>query len=107
MRIVLWSYSPQSVLHCDILPADFLGTIAVPLALILLGASFARLTVPRPLSRLPIPAMVAVALAKMLIMPVIGVFMVLGMVKGGLINENSKVEKFVAMFLSGTPAAVK
>lgn len=51
--------------------------------------------------------MVAVALAKMLIMPVIGVFMVLGMVKGGLINENSKVEKFVAMFLSGTPAAVK
>lgn len=87
--------------------AEFLGTITVPLALILLGASFARFTIPRPLSRLPIAAMVAVALAKMLVMPVIGVLMVMGMVKGGLIDENAKVEKFVAMFLSGTPAAVK
>ncbi|KAK7689417.1 hypothetical protein QCA50_007209 [Cerrena zonata] len=86
--------------------AEFLGTITVPLALILLGASFARFTIPRPLSRLPIAAMVAVALAKMLVMPVIGVLMVMGMVKGGLIDENAKVEKFVAMFLSGTPAAV-
>ena len=51
--------------------------------------------------------MVAVALAKMLILPTIGVFMVLGMVKGGLIDKDARVEKFVAMFLSGTPAAVK
>ena len=51
--------------------------------------------------------MIAVALAKMLILPIIGVFMVLGMVKGGLIDDGAKVEKFVAMFLSGTPAAVK
>ena len=75
--------------------------------MILLGASFARLNVPHPLSRLPIPAMIAVALAKMLILPIIGVFMVLGMVRGGLIDDGAKVEKFVAMFLSGTPAAVK
>ena len=93
--------------HSYFFVADFLGTITVPLALILLGASFARLNVPHPLSRLPIPAMIAVALAKMLILPIIGVFMVLGMVRGGLIDDGAKVEKFVAMFLSGTPAAVK
>lgn len=81
--------------------------MAVPLSLILLGASFARLRVPRPLSRLPILAMLGVALMKMALMPVIGIFMIQGMVKGGLIDKSSKVEKFVAMFLSGTPAAVK
>ncbi|TCD62952.1 Protein M3 [Steccherinum ochraceum] len=86
--------------------ASFLGNIAVPLALILLGASFARLQIPRPISRLPIMAMIAVALAKMLILPVIGVFTTQAMVHGGLINQESKAEKFVAMFLSGTPAAV-
>ncbi|KAI0782582.1 auxin efflux carrier [Abortiporus biennis] len=86
--------------------AEFVGDIAIPLALILLGSSFARLKVPRPISRLPILAMIAVALAKMLILPVIGVLMIQGMVSGGLIDKDAKVEKFVAMFLSGTPAAV-
>lgn len=86
--------------------AQFVGDIAIPLALILLGASFARLRIPRPLSRLPILAMIAVALAKMLLLPTIGVFMVQAMVGRGLIDRNAKVEKFVAMFLSGTPAAV-
>lgn len=81
--------------------------MAVPLALILLGASFARLKVPRPLSRLPIMAMLAVAMMKMAALPVIGVFMIQAMVKGGLIDRDARAEKFVAMFLSGTPAAVK
>ncbi|KAI0337946.1 hypothetical protein BDW22DRAFT_1363533 [Trametopsis cervina] len=86
--------------------AEFIGGIAIPLALILLGASFARLRIPRPLSRLPITAMLTVALAKMLILPVIGVFMVQAMVHSGLIDKESKAERFVAIFLSGTPAAV-
>ncbi|KAH8092466.1 auxin efflux carrier [Cristinia sonorae] len=86
--------------------ANFLGNIAVPLALILLGASFARLQIPRPISRLPIMAMLAVSVAKMAIMPVIGVLTVQSMVKGGLIDRDARAEKFVAMFLSGTPAAV-
>ncbi|KAJ3555880.1 hypothetical protein NM688_g2340 [Phlebia brevispora] len=86
--------------------ASFVGDMAVPLALILLGASFARLRIPRPISRLPIMAMIAVALMKMAILPVIGVFMVQAMVHGGLIDRDAKAEKFVAMFLSGTPAAV-
>ncbi|CAL1699953.1 unnamed protein product [Somion occarium] len=86
--------------------ADFIGSMTVPLALILLGASFARLSVPRPFSRLPILAMLAVTFAKMLVLPVIGVFVVQAMIKGGLINHNSRVEKFVAMLLSGSPSAV-
>lgn len=87
--------------------ANFVGGITIPLALILLGASFARLRVPRPLSRLPIMAMLAVSIAKMVLLPVIGVFIVQAMVQNGLIDKNAKAERFVAMFLSGTPAAVK
>ncbi|KZT06462.1 auxin efflux carrier [Laetiporus sulphureus 93-53] len=86
--------------------AEFLGTMAVPLSLIILGASFARLKVPRPFSRLPIMAMIAATVAKMVVLPVIGVFMVQAMVKGGLIAKEALAERFVAMFLSGTPAAV-
>ena len=52
---------------------QFVDTIAVPLALILLGASFARIKVPRPLSRLPIMAMLLVTLVKMVVLPVIDV----------------------------------
>ncbi|KIY50656.1 hypothetical protein FISHEDRAFT_11054, partial [Fistulina hepatica ATCC 64428] len=87
--------------------AVFVGDISIPLSLILLGASFSRMKMPRPISRLPISAMIWVTLAKMVILPVIGVFMVQGMVSGGLILRTSLAERFVAMFLSGTPTAVK
>ncbi|KAI0742846.1 auxin efflux carrier [Daedaleopsis nitida] len=86
--------------------AQFIDTIAVPMTLILLGASFARIKLPHPLSRLPIMAMLLVALAKMVVLPVIGVAMVQAMVRGRLIPADAKAEKFVAMLLSGTPAAV-
>lgn len=52
-------------------------------------------------------AMAAVAVAKMVIMPVIGVLVVKAMIKRGLIHNDLKVEKFVAMLLSGSPSAVK
>ncbi|KAL0571528.1 Protein M3 [Marasmius crinis-equi] len=84
----------------------FVGDITVPMGLILLGASFARMKIPRPLSRLPIPAMMAASVLKLAILPVIGVFLVQGLVNRGLIPADAKAEKFVAMFLSGTPAAV-
>ncbi|KAI0651194.1 auxin efflux carrier [Trametes meyenii] len=87
--------------------AQFIDTIAVPLALILLGASFARIKVPRPLARLPIMAMLLVTMAKMVLLPVMGVFIVQAMVRNGFIPASAKAEKFVAMLLSGTPAAVK
>ncbi|KAI0369267.1 hypothetical protein BV20DRAFT_968125 [Pilatotrama ljubarskyi] len=86
--------------------AQFIDTIAVPLALILLGASFARIKVPHPFSRLPIMAMLLVTMAKMVVLPVMGVFIVQAMVRKGLIPADAKAEKFVAMLLSGTPAAV-
>ncbi|KAH8818630.1 auxin efflux carrier [Flagelloscypha sp. PMI_526] len=86
--------------------ADFVGAIAVPMGLILLGANFARMKIPRPISRLPIPAMITSALVKLVLLPVMGVFIVQAMVRNGLIPQEAKAEKFVAMFLSGTPAAV-
>lgn len=52
-------------------------------------------------------AMLAVSFAKMVFLPIIGVFMVQAMVRGGLIDRDALAERFVAMFLSGTPAAVK
>lgn len=57
------------------------------MALVLLGASFARLPMTRPFSRHAIPAMFAVAFAKMFLLPVIGVFMIQGMVHSGFIPE--------------------
>ncbi|KAH9894005.1 auxin efflux carrier [Cubamyces lactineus] len=86
--------------------AQFIDTIAVPLALILLGASFARITVPHPFSRLPIMAILLVTAAKMIVLPVMGVFIVQAMTGKGLIPQDAKAEKFVSMLLSGTPAAV-
>ncbi|KAL7282716.1 hypothetical protein ACG7TL_004190 [Trametes sanguinea] len=86
--------------------AEFMGNIAVPLALVLLGASFARLQMPRPLSRLPMMAMFLTTITKMVILPVVGVFLVQAMTNAGLIDRDAKAERFVAMFLSGTPTAV-
>lgn len=87
--------------------ASFIGALTVPLALMLLGSSFARMRVPRPLSRLPIWAILFVCLAKMVLLPTIGIFLVRAMVNRQLISKESKTELFVAMFLSGTPTAVK
>lgn len=52
-------------------------------------------------------AMLLVTLAKMVVLPVIGVVVVQAMVRGGFIPADAKAEKFVAMLLSGTPSAVK
>jgi len=86
--------------------ASSIGGITVPMGLILLGASFARFKIPRPLSRLPISAILATCLAKMVILPVIGIFIVQDMTKSGWIDKKDKVERYVAILVSGTPAAV-
>ncbi len=52
-------------------------------------------------------AMLLVTAAKMIVLPVMGVFIVQAMVHKGLISVDARAEKFVAMLLSGTPAAVK
>ncbi|KAL1726673.1 auxin efflux carrier [Schizophyllum commune] len=86
--------------------ASLLGQLVVPSGLILLGASFARIKLPRPLSRLPLPAMVFSTAVKLIVIPVAGVFIVEAMVGGGMIPKDAKAERFVATFLSGTPALV-
>ncbi len=87
--------------------ASFMGGITVPLALILLGASFARIKLPRPLSRLPMKAMFLTTMAKMVVLPVIGILLVQAMTRAGFVHKDEKALRFVMMFLSGTPTAVK
>ena len=86
---------------------SFIGGITIPLALILLGANFAQLKMPRPLSRLPIMAMVLTTAVKMVLLPVIGVFLVQAMTNSGFVDRREITLRFVLMFLSGTPTAVK
>lgn len=88
--------------------AKLIGAITVPMTLILLGVSFARMEIK--LSRksgLPIPALLSVCAVKMVLLPIVGIFVTRAMVTGGLINPESKVQIFVAIFLSGTPSAIK
>jgi len=86
--------------------AAFIGAITIPLTLVLLGASFARMKIPRPISRLPIAAIISVCVAKLVLLPTIGVFIVQAMVKGGFIPPQNKAQIFVAMYLSGTPTSI-
>ena len=86
--------------------AAFLGAITIPLSLVLLGASFARMKIPRPISRLPIAAILSVCVAKLVLLPIVGVLIVQAMVRGGLIPQQNKVQIFVAMYLSGTPTSI-
>ncbi|TRM55499.1 auxin efflux carrier [Schizophyllum amplum] len=86
--------------------ASLFGNLVVPSGLILLGGSFARIRFPRPLSKLPIPAMIASTAIKLIAIPALGVLIVQGMVGGGMVPANAKAERFVATFLGGTPALV-
>ncbi|KAJ4474504.1 auxin efflux carrier [Lentinula aciculospora] len=86
--------------------ATFIGALCVPLSLIILGASFARMSIPKRLSTLPIPAMILVTLSKEVMVPVIGIFLTQTFVAKGLIPKESLAQRFVAIFLSGTPTAV-
>ncbi|KAJ3800764.1 auxin efflux carrier [Lentinula aff. detonsa] len=86
--------------------ATFIGELCVPLSLIILGASFARMSIPKRLSTLPIPAMILVMLSKEVLVPVIGIFLTQAFVAKGLIPKENLAQRFVAIFLSGTPTAV-
>ncbi|KAK0496606.1 auxin efflux carrier [Armillaria luteobubalina] len=86
--------------------AEFVGNINVPMALILLGASFARMKIPRPFSKMPLPAMFCVSFCKLALLPVIGILLTQELTHRGVIPKDTLVERFVAMLLSGTPSAV-
>ncbi|KAJ3933344.1 MAG: auxin efflux carrier [Lentinula lateritia] len=87
--------------------ATFVGGLCIPLSLIILGASFARMSIPKRLSTLPIPAMIMVTLSKEVLVPVVGIFLTQTFVNKGLIPKENLAQRFVAIFLSGTPTAVK
>ncbi|KAJ3967306.1 auxin efflux carrier [Lentinula raphanica] len=86
--------------------ATFVGDLCIPLSLIILGASFARMSIPKRLSALPIPAMILVTLSKEVMVPIIGIFLTQAFVGNGLIPKDNLAQRFVAIFLSGTPTAV-
>ena len=64
------------------------------------------MTIPRPISRLPLVSIGAVAVAKLFIMPVIGVLLSQGLVKGGLVAENAKVLRYCICFFAAVPRCV-
>ena len=86
--------------------AAFIGSITIPLSLVLLGSFFARMKIPRPISRLPIAAILSACVAKMVLLPIIGVFIVRAMVNRGFIPPQNRAQIFVSMYLSGTPISI-
>jgi auxin efflux carrier family protein len=76
---------------------NFLGAASIPLGLICLGAALAKMKIPKKLSSLPVGAITALAIGKLVISPILGVLIVNGFVKIGFIDENDKVLRFVTM----------
>lgn len=75
--------------------ASFVGAASVPLGLTVLGASMAKMEIPRPISRLPLAGIAAMAFVKVALLPVIGFFFVEGLVKHtGMVAANNAVLRF-------------
>ncbi|CAA7268203.1 unnamed protein product [Cyclocybe aegerita] len=85
----------------------FIGAASVPLGLICLGSSLARLPIPKrgEWKMLPLGAISWLAIGKMILMPVLGVLMCEGLTTAGIIDEDDKVLRFVCIFLSCLPTA--
>ncbi|EKM77471.1 hypothetical protein AGABI1DRAFT_108004 [Agaricus bisporus var. burnettii JB137-S8] len=86
--------------------ATFIGAASIPIGLICLGSSLARLNVPFAQWRsLPVGAIMALAIGKMIIAPVLGVLISHGLVNAGVIFKDDKVLLFICMFFSCLPTA--
>ena len=79
--------------------ANFVGAASVPLGLICLGSSLARLNWPKKgeWAKLPIGAIGWIAMSKMVIIPILGVLICEGLTNVGLISRDDKVLRFVCM----------
>lgn len=75
----------------------FLGSASVPLALICLGAALATLTIPRGVRALPLGAISALAVGRLVLQPIVAVVTVEGLVSVGVIDEANKVLRFAMM----------
>ncbi|KAG9050969.1 Protein M3 [Tulasnella sp. UAMH 9824] len=78
--------------------ASFIGAASVPLGLVCLGSALARLTVPKPWTRLPLGAIGWFTVAKLFLMPILGVAMCAFFTTTvRIINPEDKVLRFVCM----------
>lgn len=76
--------------------ATFIGNGSVPLGLMVLGSTLGRMRIPRPISRLPLGSIFALALAKVVLLPIIGFVFVRGLATHtGLVNKDNHVLQFV------------
>lgn len=86
--------------------ATFIGAASIPIGLICLGSSLARLNVPLSQWRtLPVGAIAWMAIGKLIVIPIIGVLMCKGLVQSGLLFKDDKVLVFISMFFSCLPTA--
>ncbi|KAJ7171110.1 auxin efflux carrier transmembrane protein [Mycena filopes] len=82
----------------------FIGAASVPLGLICLGSALARLEIPRGRwNRLPVGAILSMAMGRMLLMPVLGVLIAKGLTNAGIISREDKVLQFVCIIFSCLP----
>lgn len=80
----------------------FMGGASVPLGLVCLGSALARLKVPsfrrgEEWQQIPGGAIISLAIGKMVITPVLGVLIVRGLTKAGVVDSTDKVLQFVCM----------
>lgn len=80
--------------------ATFVGAASVPLGLLVLGASLAKMVIPRPVKKLPLAGIAAMAVVKMAILPIVGFAFCERLVRAGMVPESNKVLRFVTIFFS-------
>ncbi|BGP34061.1 Protein M3 [Rhodotorula toruloides] len=86
--------------------ATFIGNGSVPLGLMVLGSTLGRMRIPRPISRLPLASIFALALTKVVLLPIIGFVFVRGLATHtGLVNKDNHVLQFVMIYFSVCPTA--
>ncbi len=64
----------------------------VPMTLILLGASFARMKIPRPFSKIPLPALFWVSFCKLALLRIIGILLTRELTHRGVVPKEALVE---------------
>ncbi|GAA5820326.1 hypothetical protein JCM11251_005576 [Rhodosporidiobolus azoricus] len=85
--------------------ADFIGGASIPIGLSVLGASMAKLKIPRPITLLPLSSVLAMAVIRLALVPIIGYFFVEQLVKSGMVARDNAVLRFVLTLLSCVPTA--
>jgi predicted permease len=80
--------------------AQFIGGASVPMGLITLGSALARLSIPRnQWSSLPLGAIGSLAIGRLVVMPVLGIFICQQFTHVGLIDSSNNVLRFVCLYV--------